>query len=76
MFQTALQVRECDEIGRTPPVPASTSVNPWIPCFHARLPVAMLVHSIGESGGWIVASRPQTPALDQAREIRHVTAVQ
>jgi hypothetical protein len=38
-------------MGRAPPEAGSGSERPWMPCLCARLPVAMLVQSIGESTG-------------------------
>ena len=61
MFQTAFVLRERIVIGRTVPDCGSGSEKPWMPCFRGRLPVAMLVQSIGERGGWSVARLPITP---------------
>jgi hypothetical protein len=51
MFQIALVLRPRLVMGRAPPEAGSGSEKPWMPCLWARLPVAMLVHSIGESTG-------------------------
>ena len=61
MFQTALVFRERFVIGRTVPDCGSGSEKPWMPCLYGRLPVAMLVQSIGERAGWSVARFPITP---------------
>lgn len=61
IFQRALQVRLVLVIGRIPEPSGRGSVKPWMPCLAGRLPVAMEVHSIGESIGWRVARLPQTP---------------
>ena len=61
MFQIALVERPRLVIGRTPPLTGSGSEKPWMPCLWARLPVAMLVQSIGESTGDRVERLPTTP---------------
>src|SRR5271169_6261310 len=62
IFQTALAVRERLVMGRTPQPSGVGSEKPWMPCLKGRLPVAMDVHSIGDSGGWMVAIGPIEPS--------------
>ena len=61
MFHTALAVRERFVTGRMPRPSGVGSEKPWMPCLKGLLPVAIDVHSIGESGGLSVATRPMTP---------------
>ncbi len=63
MFQIALHLREVLRTGPMPVPSGKGSVKPQMPCLSARLPVAMEVHSIGESTGCIVARLPRTPPL-------------
>src|SRR5579859_6478286 len=63
MFQTAFDFRERFVTGRTPLPSGAGSVKPWMPCLNGRFPVAMEVHSIGESGGCSVAICPMAPFL-------------
>jgi hypothetical protein len=51
MFHSALHFRERLVTGCTPRPSAEGSLNPCTPCLNGRLPVAMEVHSIGDSGG-------------------------
>ena len=51
MFHTALVVRERMLHGRTAVPSRVGSVKPSTPCFGGRLPVAMLVQSVGERTG-------------------------
>ena len=51
MFHSALQVRVRVPTGRTPARSGVGSMNPRTPWAYARLPVAMLVHRMGESMG-------------------------
>ena len=60
IFQIALHFREVLLTGPMPLPSAKGSVKPQIPCLSARFPVAIDVHSIGESTGCIVAKFPRT----------------
>lgn len=61
MFHTALHLRERLLTGWTPPPSGVGSEKPWMPCLKGRLPVAMEVQSMGESGGWSVATWAMQP---------------
>src|SRR5574337_828472 len=61
MFQSALHFRDRLVTGRTPRPFAVGSENPWMPCWNGRLPVAIDVHNIGDSGGCSVAILPLAP---------------
>src|ERR1700727_2775112 len=61
MFHKAFVFRERFVIGCTPRPSGVGSEKPWMPCLKGRFPVAIEVHSIGESGGCSVAICPMTP---------------
>ena len=63
MFQTALDLRERFVTGWTPRPSGVGSEKPWMPCLNGRLPVAIEVQSIGESGGCSVAMCPIAPCF-------------
>ena len=57
----ALVLRDRFVTGRIAPDTGSGSENPWTPCLYGLLPVAIDVHSIGESTGLSVAKFPIVP---------------
>jgi hypothetical protein len=75
MFQIALVLRPSFEMAAPRRRPGSGSAKPWMPCLKGRLPVAMLVQSIGESTGCRVVRLPMDAALDQALHHGHPARV-
>src|ERR1035438_8698949 len=51
MFHRAFDFRDKFVTGCTPRPSGVGSEKPWMPCWNGRFPVAMEVHSIGDSGG-------------------------
>ena len=75
MFHSAFDFRDRFVTGWMPRPSGVGSEKPWMPCLKGRLPVAIDVHSIGDSGGCRVAIWPHGAVFDEPLDVGHFAGI-